>query len=1035
MIDNQNNTEPMILGGGGSCSKIDGDGKQIMPVESPLSQSFPSLKKPDKQPRFSSKKFQDIGNKVFGAILALILIFAMLPILNIPGMNKNDEAVADEAPRFGNVTINAGSRIALSGNKSMTALGSTTGGNVKMFADQSGGIDVAGSNVNSSVASFLSTNYSTDLLANSLNGEGLLSINDINNNRYYLPTGDREYWLSDTGGNGSLSWQAYANANNTLPDVSLKATGRIDGRNYDETTLVRGPYAWNKNATLGNFTVGAGAGQWDLNSEQTNHLKVYFTDKTWFGNGTTVYNNFHMKSSGTDWNGKPYRSSTVRNLIKGSDAKLFGYVKDNMIYQAKPGDVIQKGTICVFCFQTWHKEITDPTYFARSSMSWTGFMYAQQSFKVLNRYVETQPVYGLSKFYTSNKTIVGQNIQSGTKAIRPSATLNSSNIAFFRNSTNSNANASSTLGSMPVQNANRGSSYKAVVKDSSMSVSAALTSANFGTDRGNVRIEGTTVHVPYGAKTLTINNVNRNGGNYISALSSTQGARQYGILGNSNTVKIDLTNLLSVNVLGSETSVSLFSEQINGSGTSDKISTNPFSFKIRISEAVPFKLTYDADGGSGIDLPATSEVKSGTSISLADGSLLQKEGNTFARWLVTYKLSDEIYTTRLLMNSMQLFTMPYADVTVTALYSGISTGKDSTTEGQEKYLVTFDPNGGLWGTSTSPIAVPIVPGNECPDPGKPTRDGYAFLGWYNRPVGGQMIDIKKVVFTGHTSLYAHWFKGDLSVFLAPKDTDPTKVISGVSEVDLIGIGDIKAAAATLSAGGDNPNSEIYNATNDAYHLFAKISGDGSSANDWLECRIIHTGQHDGDGSGLTFQAVHALTFKYEWDTNWLKGQQTPNWANCTLRSSMNGSIFSTLPSGLQNAILPIVKKYNTTAGSNATVTDKLWLISTTELVSNVSGKQPIFWYDNSHQGSTYAFWNNKNLLFGDTPASSSEQKQLLYAMCCDREKSWLSGYARVRSVSPRYQDSVLNFFSNGGIGVYGGDPPSFSQCISPCFAL
>lgn len=34
-----------------------------------------------------------------------------------------------------------------------------------------------------------------------------------------------------------------------------------------------------------------------------------------------------------------------------------------------------------------------------------------------------------------------------------------------------------------------------------------------------------------------------------------------------------------------------------------------------------------------------------------------------------------------------------------------------------------------------------------------------------------------------------------------------------------------------------------------------------------------------------------------------------------------------------------------------------------------------------------------------------------------------------------YQDSVLDFFSNGGIGAFGGNPPSFSQCISPSFEL
>ena len=905
---------------------------------------------------------------------------------------------------------------------------------MKMFADQTGGIDVKNQNIASSLNSFINTNYSNDIIAENLNNAGLLSTDELQSSRYYLPSTDRSYWLSNTGGSYGLSYRAYATSSNVLENNSLELSGTFNGRDFGyNASFADGPFAWTCNAQLEKLKVSG----WRFNPSSKSSINWYVrrASNAIFNSGDEVWNNPYLLSSGSDGSFK-YVKTYTNTMINDYNRRFYGVYRNGIIVPATSVTNISKGEVVVYGFYVRDKQLRNSSNFLTSADTWLGFLKCRNNVTVYPYSIDSRYLTGV---VNGSVDQTGTTVREETKAIRPSATLNSSNIAFFRNSTSSSVSASATLGSTPVQNANRGSSYKAAVKDSSMSVSAALTSANFGTDRGNVRIEGTTVHVPYGAKTLTINNVNRNGGNYLSALSSTQGARQYGILGNSNTVKIDLTNLLSVNVLGSETTISLFSEQINGSGTSDKISANPFSFKIRISEAVPFKLTYDADGGSGTSLPATSEVKSGTSISLADGSLLQKEGNSFSRWLVTYKLSDEIYTTKLLMNSAQLFTMPYADVTVTALYSGISTGKDSRTEGQEKYLVTFDPNGGFWGTSTNPIAVPIVPGNECPDPGRPTRDGYTFLGWYNRPEGGQRIDLKKVVFTGHTSLYAHWFKNDQLVFLAPKDTDPTKVISGEGEIDLIGIGDVKVVATTLSTEGNNPDSDVYNATNDAWHLFAKISGDGSNANDWLESRIIHTGQHDGDGSGLTFQAVHALTSQYMWDSKWSFGQSAPNWENCTLRSTMNNSIFNSLPSGLQNAILPVTKKYNTkgasrpNGGSSASVTDKLWLISTTELVRNVAAKDSLNWSDNSHQGSTYAFWNNFDLPLGQILDMGSTPRRLIYAMNCNRSGTLLSWDCMwLRSLPPVYQEGVMRVRSHGFIDYYY---PEGTYCVSPCFSL
>ena len=222
---------------------------------------------------------------------------------------------------------------------------------------------------------------------------------------------------------------------------------------------------------------------------------------------------------------------------------------------------------------------------------------------------------------------------------------------------------------------------------------------------------------------------------------------------------------------------------------------------------------------------------------------------------------------------------------------------------------------------------------------------------------------------------------------------------------------------------------------------------GLNSLDWIEFRIIHTGQHDGDGSGLTFQAVHALWLGYRWDTRFDGTTPAPNGFNCTLHHELNGgSIFYGLPSGLRNVILPVAKKYNTTPGSNpnggssATVTDNVWLISITELVSNVAAKQPDYWSENSHQGSTYAFWNSKDLLFGQQPSSGSEQQRLLYAMNCDRDgtliKQWNEQIkCAVRSVSPSRSGLILGFSADGTVIEANGIPAGMYMCVSPCFAL
>ena len=375
------------------------------------------------------------------------------------------------------------------------------------------------------------------------------------------------------------------------------------------------------------------------------------------------------------------------------------------------------------------------------------------------------------------------------------------------------------------------------------------------------------------------------------------------------------------------------------------------------------------------------------------------------------------------------------------------------------YQITFNLNAPTgetcqWadGTTTDKVALAmpsdfkiVLPDGVTGSPNCSSNATYVLAGWYDAKTGGNQIAIGTSVATENMILYAHWTK---DVFLAKVDGtnfDPTN-LSTYGNADITSIVDVKAAATTIASGGTNPDPAKYNATNDQYHLFARIGGSATSttANDWLECRIIHVGQHDNDGSGLAFQAVHAWSTRYKWDTNWSNGQ-APNWSNSTLRTTMNSTIYNTLPDLLKTNIKQITKKSNATAGSNPNggntviTSDKLWIISYTELCRNSTSSK--WWNDASHDGSVYQFWSSKNLSIDTKAFSDTTQQQLLYKLNCDRsgtllkESSWANGYSWQRSVDPYYSFCALRFYSDGCVYSNDGEYPPNEYCVAPSFAM
>ena len=66
------------------------------------------------------------------------------------------------------------------------------------------------------------------------------------------------------------------------------------------------------------------------------------------------------------------------------------------------------------------------------------------------------------------------------------------------------------------------------------------------------------------------------------------------------------------------------------------------------------------------------------------------------------------------------------------------------------YTIAFDANGG-----TAVVAAKVEHGKSVAPPDAPTRDGYAFAGWYTAKDGGNKYDFGKPV-TGDLTLYARW---------------------------------------------------------------------------------------------------------------------------------------------------------------------------------------------------------------------------------------------------------------------------------------
>ena len=265
-------------------------------------------------------------------------------------------------------------------------------------------------------------------------------------------------------------------------------------------------------------------------------------------------------------------------------------------------------------------------------------------------------------------------------------------------------------------------------------------------------------------------------------------------------------------------------------------------------------------------------------------------------------------------------------------------------------------------------------------PADPAKDQYEFDGWYtdsslkNEFVFG--ADGKSLsTITADTTLYAKWstISGADYWFASPGLTYSSEE-EYKSDPNYVSGTDIKKAVISIK----NSKAEDHDAvikqyknymTNENVHLYTKWSGtttDGSgvsqNANSYVEFRIIQVGEHDGDGSGLTFQAVHELPVAQ------VINQEATNvggWAKSALRSAFLGektgsskTLNDYFASGLKKDIKKVDKLSNNGANdpdNYTTVQDSFFLLSYSEVTGTSQKFTP------AKEGTQYAYFDAKGI--------------------------------------------------------------------------
>lgn len=155
--------------------------------------------------------------------------------------------------------------------------------------------------------------------------------------------------------------------------------------------------------------------------------------------------------------------------------------------------------------------------------------------------------------------------------------------------------------------------------------------------------------------------------------------------------------------------------------------------------------------------------------------------------------------------------------------------------------------------------------------------------------------------------------------------------------------------------------------NDNYHLYTLWNGTdaGDGENKWVEFRIIQVGEHDSDGSAVTFMATHALPSAKQINPVSSDGKSTNagGWSASVLKSSMisGGDVYSGLGDLAKNAkvLSKSSSSYNSDDGWVVTtsINNQIWLLSYSEVFGEDGDRVDVGAFNN--EGSQYSWFANK----------------------------------------------------------------------------
>lgn len=343
---------------------------------------------------------------------------------------------------------------------------------------------------------------------------------------------------------------------------------------------------------------------------------------------------------------------------------------------------------------------------------------------------------------------------------------------------------------------------------------------------------------------------------------------------------------------------------------------------------------------------------------------------------------------------------------------------------------------------------------------KPTRLNHYFDEYYTEPGGkGQRADANYIYthpVTTDVVYEAGWdYYEPFNWFMIRKNADPNHINvfedEAVKSEEFIPIEKIREAAYWIKM-GKNPRPDVFNDQNDEWHMFSHNIITPDRSNRWVEMRIIHIGDHDGDRTGITFQSIHGSLGTVYYDSTYKDenaNKHATTYSRSSIRSMINDTQSGTTYDQLSRVVGTIPKKtlsgdYDSKKGTGvATTYDRYWLPSFTEMVSNANTKAPLF-KNADIEGSTYNFWKTKDLIprLGgkDAPLSPLQAKYLI-PLTRNRVNAYANtdgGSARycwLRSISPTDGGKALRITNTGQIEADGGGDLNVTNAYSICWAI